>query len=88
VTGHTFPEGAERCVHCGTLASQIQRTACPGGKAGTTEGARPEPTRRVYASEDWDAIGARQAELRAEHDGVLNQPARSPIASLAEEWLI
>ncbi len=35
----------------------------------------PEPARRQYASEAFDAIGARVVELRAERVAVLNAPA-------------
>ena len=34
----------------------------------------PEPSRRIYASEDCDAIGARVAELAKERETLMNTP--------------
>ncbi len=72
MNSHIFPEGdvySVRCVHCGTRASQTERTACPGG-APVVSGLRPEPAERSYAVESWDAIYAGIARLRTEREAI------------------
>lgn len=40
---------------------------------------RPEPARRQFASEDFDTIGARVAELAQQRQDVLNAPEELPL---------
>ena len=74
MNSHTFPENnGGRCVHCGTLASQTERTACPGPSARLAAPTlRPEPAERRYAVYDQAAISARLAELKADREAVWN----------------
>ena len=62
-----------RCKHCGALKPDPAENTCIE-RSGIVSELRPEPARREYASEAFDVIGARLAELRKERDAVLNQP--------------
>lgn len=85
--GHPLPGGGTRCVHCGCpMGTQYTYTclsrANPGGAL------MPEPARREYASESWDAIGGRLAELRAERDAATNAVATEAVPVSDEmDWL-
>ncbi len=73
--GHAFPDGAERCIHCGTLATLPGLTACPGAQGrGTERQLRPEPARRVYAVDDAEIIHGRLLERETERLEALNRP--------------
>lgn len=67
---HEFSEGW--CLHCGASEAGCTQVAAEGNtstcnaRADTVNALRPEPARRVYASEDFDAIGERMRELEAE----------------------
>ena len=61
------------CVTCGASEAGYNATIMAGGESTclwTDEtkpaAVRPEPERRVYASEDFDAIGERMRELETE----------------------
>lgn len=74
---HDFEPLSGRCRACGSR--QAFHETVPGGtpcpQQGTrAEPLRPEPERRVYASEDTEAICARIAELDAERLARLNDP--------------
>jgi len=73
MTAHEFPGGAERCLHCGTRRANVGQTACPGPQRHDAA-LRPEPARHRYASEDYDTIGSRVAELEAERKAAINAP--------------
>ena len=74
MNAHEFTSGADRCIHCGTLAARlIADPECPCVPHGPV--LRPEPTRRQYASEDYDTIEVRLRELEAEKTAGLNLPA-------------
>jgi hypothetical protein len=70
-----LPPGT-RCCHCGTTAEHHAQSPqpCPGILRGET--LRPEPERHQYASEDYDFIGRRLAELDAERTEAMNTPAK------------
>lgn len=70
---HEFPAGAPRCIYCGTLATQHERTACPGPQGNPTKALSPLPPRRVAAIDDIDTIHARIIELRADGIEALNR---------------
>lgn len=72
---HEWSPGNPRCLHCGTLAEHHARTAqtCVPRRGQAELHLRPEPVRRVYASEDWDTINVRLNELRAASAEALNR---------------
>jgi hypothetical protein len=76
MTAHDFPDGAERCIHCSTLRANVGQTACPGPQRHDATPLQPEPARREYAIEDYDEIGKRRAELKAERAAAMNDPAK------------
>jgi hypothetical protein len=76
MSAHEFPNEAERCTHCSTLRANVNQTACPGPQRHDAIPLRPEPIRREYASEDYDTIGSRAAELYAERTAAMNEPAK------------
>ena len=70
---HSFPEGLEHCVHCGTWKGNPQRTICPGGTGHVAPSElRPEPALRLPVADDADTIHARIAELRAAREASWN----------------
>jgi len=82
-----LPSGERRCIHCGALKHEKYTYTCldrvaPGGAL------MPEPTRRVYASEAWDAIGARMEELQKERKAIeaATAPAEKPIET-SEDYM-
>ncbi len=75
---HKYPKepnsgGRYACVICGAI-QHPQMTAICLERATPGNALMPEPARRQYASEAYDAIGTRIAELRAERQAVLNTP--------------
>lgn len=75
---HTFPtgdDGEDRCIHCGTPRMNVGQTVCPGPQWRDAP-MRPEPVRRQYASEAFDEIGRRVADLYAERTGAMNEPLK------------
>lgn len=66
-----LPAGS-RCCYCGTTAEHHARhpQPCPGRPRSET--LRPAPERHQYASEDYDFIGQRRAELDAERLEAMN----------------
>jgi len=74
---HEFATGGdERCRHCGTPRARHDQAAQPCvPRWSGTEKLMPEPARRTYASEDFDAIGARLVELAKEREAQLDEPA-------------
>ena len=56
----------DKCTHCGVTKPTDQNTCIARLIIEVAE--RPEPARRQYASESFDAIGERLAELRKERD--------------------
>lgn len=77
----------KRCRHCGSAWNDNMGISCIE-RPGKSNKLMPEPARRVYASEAWDALGARLAELRRERDAVNATPAPASV-SVADEmdWL-
>ncbi len=69
MNSHVFAEGADRCTHCGTLQTQTERTACPGGYVAPT-------VRAIPASVVNDDLTTRLAELRAEREAAWNSEGR------------
>lgn len=76
------------CKHCGASESGYQEAISLGYGSTCLErqaepsAHRPEPERRVYASEDYDTINSRLGELRGERDAALNaEPVMAP-----ESW--
>lgn len=75
---HEWTEGW--CKHCGANEQGYQATIAAGGtstcvrqgegRPAAAEEMRPEPTRRIYASEDWDFINQRLGELQGERSAV------------------
>lgn len=64
----------KRCIHCGSAWSENMGISCIERK-GTSSKLRPEPFRRVWASEAYEAIGARLADLERERKAILAAPA-------------
>ena len=66
---HEFKDGTaiDRCVHCGTIYQHHLNAPQPCVPHRTSsEKIMPEPSRRVYAVDDFDTIGKRLDELREE----------------------
>ncbi len=61
------------CLHCGATAPATNCLCLD--RPAPVSGLMPEPARRQHASEDFDAIGARLAELAKEREAVRNRPA-------------
>lgn len=60
-----------RCKHCGAVnPTELETCIMRSGPASAM--VMPEPARREYAIEDFDAIGARLAELRRERETAMN----------------
>lgn len=76
-------DGKRWCKHCGSmlhtriLQTCIERVS-PGGLL------MPEPARRSWAYEDFDAIGARLIELRKEREAVEATAAPAPAEQSAD----
>jgi len=86
---HEYPKepnsgGQFACVICGAV-KHPQMTATCFDRPTPGNALMPAPARRQYASEAFDAIGARVVELRAERLAVLNAPAP---AEMSEEDLM
>ena len=86
---HKYPKepnsgGQYPCVICGAIRHP-QMTATCFDRASPGNALMPEPARRLYASEAFDAIGARLIELGKERQAVLNTPAP---AEMSEEDLM
>lgn len=83
--GHPLPGGGTRCIHCGAPLNTKFTYSCLE-RPGTSSKLMPEPARRQYASEAYEAIGARQAELAAERTALLSEPAEPvPIANVMDD---
>jgi len=69
---HEMSPGNPRCIHCGTLFANhaIKPQPCVPRWSGP-DALRPEPARRVYASEDIDAIYLRLKEREIERQNQL-----------------
>lgn len=65
---HSFPpadgSGRKWCLHCGALWHAQMDATCVARAVALA----PEPARRTYASEDFDAISARIIELKRERE--------------------
>lgn len=72
--GHPLPGGGCRCVHCGAPMGNGYTYSCLD-RPGPKDGLAPEPARRVFASESYDVISARIAELRREREAAANADA-------------
>jgi hypothetical protein len=73
---HDFAGIGERCVHCGTPKAYHEAINQPCVPRWSTEPLRPEPARHEYASECYDEIGVRLAELAAERTAAMNEPTK------------
>ena len=76
-----------RCLWCGAAQAESggwgERTCIERDDGITASEIRPEPARRQFAFEDFDAIGGRVAELKRERDAALNKPPEpEPTAAL------
>jgi hypothetical protein len=73
---HDFSGISDRCVHCGTLKTHHENVPQPCVPQWSKEPLRPEPARHEYASEAFDDIGKRLAELAAERTAAMNIPPK------------
>jgi hypothetical protein len=78
VQEHEF-DAADVCIHCHATrcnvanslgALEMKPITCSGR---WIDQPAPEPRRRISAADDFDGIGARLKELRAEQDAILAQ---------------
>lgn len=74
-------DGKRWCKHCGSMLHPSNLQTCIE-RASIGSALMPEPERREYASEAWDAIGARLAELRGEQQAILDAPAPVEMSGL------
>ncbi len=70
MTAHEFIEGFYK--FCGAMAPGSNCLCLD--RPTPLSGLRPEPARRQFASEDFDVIGVRLAELAKERQDILNTP--------------
>lgn len=81
---HEYPKepnsgGQFACQICGAI-KHPQMTATCFERATPGNALMPEPARREYASEAYDAIGARLIELRKQRQAVLDAPPEVKLA--------
>lgn len=75
VNRHAWLGGVgSRCTVCGSIRRDASEAGTPLGCIARASSER-EDARRVVSCEDFDVIGARLSELRAERDSILQQPS-------------
>lgn len=62
---HLFPEGQRFCLYCGALHHQQMTATCVERPDPPTA---PEPRRRLFAVDDFDAIHAAREALKPPQD--------------------
>lgn len=77
---HKLDDKGEFCIHCGGYKPGEAVTCVPHEDDPAL--LRPEPARRMYACEDFDAIGERFVELQMERAAAMNA-AETPLIECA-----